>query len=151
MSSPFLFAAITATGKKFAYCAGEIRCLFVVRAYMAGGGDVTGEMVLLVGYGVLFLTRTAPFANDHHALALFLVGIGKSGIFLKAQPFVYPFRSTGPFKSFVHFFLITFLGMEKGFHFPVIFLYVNIPCVHVTDILPTLTEFPCQYILHSIP
>ena len=127
MSSPFLFAAITATGKEFAYCAGEIRCLFVVRVYMAGGGDVTGKVVFLVGNGVLFFAMASTCAHDHHTLAIFLVGISKSRIKVKAQPFVYPFR------SFVHFFLIAFLGMEKGFHFPVIFLY----CVHVTDILPT--------------
>lgn len=151
MSSPFLFAAITATGKEFAYCAGEIRCLFIVRVYMAGGGDVTGKVVFLVGNGVLFFAMASTCAHDHHTLAIFLVGVSKPRVKVKAQPFMYPVRSTGPFKSLVHFFLIAFLGMEKGFHFPVIFLYVNIPCVHVTDILPTLMEFLFLYILHNIP
>lgn len=142
MSSPFLsmplvITALAVTGKKFAYRAGEVCCLFVVRVYVAGGGDVTGEMVLLVGYGVLFFARTAPFANDHHTLALFLVGIGKSGIFLKAQPFMNPIRRFRPFKSFVYFFLIAFLGMEESLYFPIVLFYVNILCVHITDILPT--------------
>lgn len=137
MSSPFLFAAITVASKEFAYCAGEVRCLFIVWAYMAGGGDVTGQMVLLVGNGVLFFAMASPCAHDHHTLAIFLVGVSKSRVKVKTQPFMYPLRSTSPFKSFVHFFLIAFLGMEKGFYFPVILFYVNIPCVHVTDILPT--------------
>lgn len=106
MSSPFLFTAITVTGKKFAYCAGEIRCLFVVRVYMAGGGDVTGKVVFLVGNGVLFFAMASTCAHDHNTLAIFLVGVSKSRVKVKAQPFMYPVRSTGPFKGFVHLLVL---------------------------------------------